>query len=186
MKYLLPCSCGQTVPIEVSQAGSRVQCACGTALEVPAMRLIRQLPEASATAAPPTARRQSWSLTRRLFFALGLVIAVGGLGTAGFFQFVRTGLNTEEQQWDDVATVHRDIDQMDVNKTWELWKIVRAESIGPYRPPQFILLQFFSAAWLKAVIGGLTALTVGAAIVLSTILVKPRAPAPARHQGKSS
>ena len=53
MRYLLPCSCGQSVGVEFRQAGGQVRCACGRVLEVPSLRTIRQLePEV----APPGRR----------------------------------------------------------------------------------------------------------------------------------
>lgn len=42
-KYLLPCSCGEKITIEISQAGQTVPCSCGNTLDVPTMQGIRQL-----------------------------------------------------------------------------------------------------------------------------------------------
>lgn len=42
-KYLLPCSCGKSVPVETSQAGSDVVCQCGETLKVPSMLKIKKL-----------------------------------------------------------------------------------------------------------------------------------------------
>jgi hypothetical protein len=44
MSYLLPCSCGQSVEIETSQAGQQVSCSCGATLQVPSMLQIKSLP----------------------------------------------------------------------------------------------------------------------------------------------
>jgi hypothetical protein len=87
---------------------------------------------------------------------------VAGLGTAAFFQFARSGLDTQEQpSWDNTEEVHRDIDQMNIEQTWELWKLVRDQSIGPYRPPTFIVSRLWSAAWFRTVIAGLAAAGIG-------------------------
>ncbi len=43
-KYLLPCSCGKTVPVETSQAGGEVRCDCGQVLKIPSLSNIKKLP----------------------------------------------------------------------------------------------------------------------------------------------
>ncbi len=42
--YLLPCACGNSVPVDIGQAGGRVVCSCGTQLDVPTLRQLRHLP----------------------------------------------------------------------------------------------------------------------------------------------
>ena len=69
--YLLPCSCGKTVPVEVRQAGGRVTCSCGTQLEVPALRQLRQLPQQQAVGQPRSA--SSWG-TRQGWVAVSLIV----------------------------------------------------------------------------------------------------------------
>jgi len=49
LKYLLPCSCGQDVPIETSQAGGNVLCNCGLSVQVPSLLKIKKLQLASET-----------------------------------------------------------------------------------------------------------------------------------------
>jgi len=44
MKYLLSCSCGQSVEVEPSQAGQTVVCVCGATLLVPSMLQVKALP----------------------------------------------------------------------------------------------------------------------------------------------
>ncbi|MGL6195868.1 MAG: hypothetical protein ACRC2T_13715 [Thermoguttaceae bacterium] len=44
-KYLLPCTCGESVPIETTQAGQTVTCSCGLQLQVPTLLKIKKLPE---------------------------------------------------------------------------------------------------------------------------------------------
>jgi hypothetical protein len=180
MKYLLPCSCGQSVAIEVSQAGDRVRCACGNTLDVPAMRLIRQLPPAAADAPQKQRLRdRSWSLVQRLIFAAGLLLAVGGLGTAAFYQFWRTRLITDETPWDNLEQAHQDIDQMGVEKAWELWLLVRTDNIGPYSPPGFVRGRHASDTWYKVIVGALSTAGVGAFLAACALVVGPRAKPPA-------
>jgi hypothetical protein len=46
--YLLTCECGKSVSVEIGQAGERVNCQCGRALDVPPLRKLRHLPVAAA------------------------------------------------------------------------------------------------------------------------------------------
>ncbi len=72
-QYLLPCPCGQTIPVEISQAGQLVTCvSCNEQIEVPTMREIRQLEpvESPADERSPT----EWTTLRNLFFAGGFAI----------------------------------------------------------------------------------------------------------------
>jgi hypothetical protein len=175
MKYLLPCSCGKSVAVEVSLAGQTVRCACGNVLEVPAMRLIRQLPMADAATSNRPPRDLSWSLPQGLLFAVGLALMVGGLATAAYFQLGRARLDTDEKPWDNIAQAHRTIDQMNIDQTWELWKIVRTERIGPYVPPAFVMYRYVSAYWLKNVISGMVVAVVGLVVMLSAFFARSKA-----------
>lgn len=175
MKYLLPCSCGESVAVEVGQAGQSVRCTCGNTLAVPAMRLIRQLSPASATTSTTHLRDRTWSRTQRLLFTGGLAVLVGGLGTAGFFQLGRAGLETEAIPWDNLERSRQDIDQMSIGETWELWTIARTDAIGPYAPPLFIRHQFLSAKWRRVVVGSLVVAAVGLVVLLSAFLGRRRA-----------
>ncbi len=189
MKYLLPCSCGQSTAIEVSQAGQSVRCTCGKTLDVPTMRLIRQLPPAEEVPAKTRARDRRWSLRQRLFFSGGLALLMGGLLSAAFFQIGRAGLETEERPWDNLERAYQDIDAMNIEQTWELWTNVRDDSIGPYNPPSFIRHRLWSARWFRAVAISLIVSGIGLVLTLSSFFARPQSPArrpaqPARRPQK--
>jgi hypothetical protein len=78
MKYLLPCDCGKSIGIELSQAGQTVACSCGKKLDVPAMRAIRMLEPDEQIEAAPTKRE--WSAAHGAVFAVGSLLLVFGLG----------------------------------------------------------------------------------------------------------
>jgi hypothetical protein len=67
--YLLPCSCGQKLPVSVRHAGHMIRCACGAQLEVPTLRGLRQLEPAEAR---PQAGR-TWGGRQQLAFVLATV-----------------------------------------------------------------------------------------------------------------
>ena len=78
--YLLPCSCGRDVSVSVSMAGQTVRCECGTELEVPTLRGLRQL----APAVESHGRRaRSWSDRQRVTFVL-LVVGLAAGAVAGY------------------------------------------------------------------------------------------------------
>ena len=58
MKYLLPCKCGQSVEIELGQAGQTVVCACGENLLVPSMLQVKALPAAPEKPASQRSRKK--------------------------------------------------------------------------------------------------------------------------------
>ena len=76
--YLLPCSCGKSIPIDTSQAGQEVRCSCGQSQEVPTLRGIRQLLQAEQAVTQQHRVKKPWSNKRTIWFAVGLTtIAVG-------------------------------------------------------------------------------------------------------------
>lgn len=166
MKYKLPCSCGQTIPVEVSQAGQTVRCSCGANVEVPAMRLIRSLPVVEAVGPAKPAVDAPWPILQSLTFAVGMLLFVGGLGVAGYYQWGRTNLYTEEMKWDNLEESHARIDGFTIVEAWEGWTVLRDGSIGPYTPPVFVVHRLFSEYWLKYVLGSLIVAAVGLAMVI--------------------
>ena len=44
MKYQLPCSCGESIPLDITQAGQTVTCRCGEAQQAPSLLKTKKLP----------------------------------------------------------------------------------------------------------------------------------------------
>jgi hypothetical protein len=82
-KYLLPCSCGNKTPVDVSQAGTRVRCTCGADLEVPTLRGLKRLAQAVPEAAGKVAvgAESPWGARQRVAF-IGALLFVIGVATA--------------------------------------------------------------------------------------------------------
>ncbi len=131
--YKLACPCGKEHPVEASQAGRSIECACGNRLNIPSMLKIRRLPlwdgepaaepaapagtEAPAaaekcaapvpekTAAPAPAAPAAARKAKLPAARKGLAIA----GTLGFFLFtallIRTGV--KPPQLIDVLNIQR-------------------------------------------------------------------------------
>jgi hypothetical protein len=64
--YLLTCECGNSLKVDVGQAGGQVACSCGKRLDVPTLRNLRHLPQAKddapQTAAAWNARKGATSI----------------------------------------------------------------------------------------------------------------------------
>jgi len=73
--YLLPCSCGKEVSIELRQAGETVRCECGQACAVPTMREVRCLRPAPASETTPADTKPAWGNSQR-FLVAGLVVVL--------------------------------------------------------------------------------------------------------------
>jgi len=76
--YLLPCPCGNKVPVDGGQAGAKISCTCGKQLTVPTFRALKELEmEAQAVASAAVAREApAWSTGRGMLFSFGLLVSV--------------------------------------------------------------------------------------------------------------
>lgn len=83
IKYLLPCSCGREIPIEATQAGEEVVCACGAKLEVPTLLKLNTLKRVGIPAESPKRRpaRAAWGVRQQLIL-IGILIAAAGAAWA--------------------------------------------------------------------------------------------------------
>ncbi|MDR2438082.1 MAG: hypothetical protein LBE12_01770 [Planctomycetaceae bacterium] len=76
LKYLLPCSCGRSLEIEISQAGQQVTCSCGQTQRVPSLLKIKSLPVAEEKEAGnselPKQKNKTGKM-RQVFFLLGVI-----------------------------------------------------------------------------------------------------------------
>jgi hypothetical protein len=75
-KYLVECTCGNKLPVEIGQAGSQIACSCGNLVDVPTLRKLRHLPPAEIEVARPAS---TWSarkgvITASLLLAGGLAL----------------------------------------------------------------------------------------------------------------
>ncbi len=77
-KYLLPCSCGESIALDVAQAGQTVTCGCGKPQQAPSLLKMKNLATVEETA--PTSSQTSESFNTRLFFqVLGVIILIPSL-----------------------------------------------------------------------------------------------------------
>lgn len=115
-RYLLPCSCGQETPVEASQAGQLVTCACGAQQEVPTLlRLsaLKRAPESEATAPKPQRR---WGLRQRLVLV--------GAGIALFF-LALAALKYSWRPREEYVLTHSRLESLNYMGVWAIWQDLR-------------------------------------------------------------
>lgn len=84
--YLLTCSCGKTVPVDLGQAGGQVSCSCGTQLDVPTLRQLRHLPRAAEPENPRS--RGVWGARQGIMTA-SLLAAAAFFAWSGYVWWTR-------------------------------------------------------------------------------------------------
>ena len=78
MKYLLPCSCGESIPLDITQAGQTVTCRCGAAQQAPSLLNIKKLQIAEGDS--PSSSARSSTFNAQLFFrSLGCFVLIPSL-----------------------------------------------------------------------------------------------------------
>jgi hypothetical protein len=65
-KYLVECTCGNKLPVEIGQAGGRITCTCGNLVDVPPLRKLRHLQAETTTVERP---KSTWSARKGVITA---------------------------------------------------------------------------------------------------------------------
>ena len=128
MKYLLPCTaCGQKTPVATGQAGQTIHCACGSALDIPSIRALRQLePVAEAPAAP------LWNKQKGLLF-VGSAIALCSVAFCGAILFFRPSLGNFSMNVSvDKEAVDREVDSLPLADGYARFSLATAAGSSGY------------------------------------------------------
>ena len=75
MKYLLPCSCGESIPLDLTQAGQTVTCHCGKSQQAPSLLKIKKLQPLNKDSAS-TSRTVSTFNSQFFFLCLGCIVSI--------------------------------------------------------------------------------------------------------------
>jgi len=110
IKYLLPCSCGEKLEIESTQAGQILRCSCGKDVEVPTMQGIRRLEQVvvATNESRPASSFGGAALGIALF---GLIVLLAG-GSLMYWTYSRRPIMVE-------------MDQVSPWDTWLMWQSLR-------------------------------------------------------------
>ncbi|MBM4089603.1 MAG: hypothetical protein FJ276_09260 [Planctomycetes bacterium] len=82
-RYLLPCSCGQAIPVTTAQAGETVRCACGAEISVPSYREIRTLEPADTGKSASRRPARHWTGRHRRIL-IGCLVTAASLAFFGY------------------------------------------------------------------------------------------------------
>lgn len=157
-KHLLPCSCGNQIPVDLPQAGSRVRCTCGAELEVPTLLGLKRLTRADHDATTDAKTKPVWGTRQRLVF-FGAILTVVGISGACWFFYTRPRIV-------DVA----DYPPWPALQLWESLKMGVDLPPSPVEKAMFALLKQHHQ-WT---IAGLVLAAVGALIACASLLVRPQ------------
>jgi len=147
VKYLLPCSCGEKVAVESTQAGQNILCSCGKTMEVPTMQGLRQLEQAIDTTDEPKTTSPFGGVVVGLAL-FGLVI-LGAGGALTCWMYTR-------------RPVLPDIDYASPWDTWAMWHSLRdgvrlpEYSDSPYLQAKKVYDQYMTVGIVIMVVGIVT------------------------------
>jgi hypothetical protein len=165
--YLLPCQCGQRIPVEATQSGQEVTCPCGRRLEVPTMRKLSTL---ERTRRPERTRPPSTSWgARQAVFLLGVIITLAGLAFAAYLYLKRPQIPP--------------VVDLNPRQTWIVWQ----QEIRPglTQPPPWegqYLAGVKTYRVLLGTAGSVAAL--GTLVIFSSLLIPRRRPLRAKRPGR--
>jgi hypothetical protein len=122
-KYLVECSCGNKLPVEIGQAGGRITCTCGNLVDVPPLRKLRHLPTETTVVERPTS---TWSARKGVITAcLILAGALAIINAWSWFTQPKVPLFDPVAYQRDV--VEERLKKMTPTQSWLMW-------IEYYRP----------------------------------------------------
>ncbi|HTN74497.1 MAG TPA: hypothetical protein VL096_04595 [Pirellulaceae bacterium] len=174
-KYLLPCSCGRSIPIEISQAGQSVTCTCGQTIDVPAMRTIRTFATASPEgAAPQRKEAPAWSQLQGLLFAGGVLLALIMAALASYCGYIVSQVDVREPPVEWEVELMKEFDKVPIDQMYEVFREIQKEGIGPRQPPPHVMRQRFAKTYQQGMIGALIGVGAGLLIAGSSFVIKPK------------
>ncbi|MDZ4781314.1 MAG: hypothetical protein SGJ19_13750 [Planctomycetia bacterium] len=114
-KYLLPCACGNQIPVEPTDAGLNVTCSCGATIKVPNTRSIFALPRLTTAEPEDTdASAAKWGLCYQLLTAGLVCVLCSGLAL-GYLIYTKP-VNPVE------SMARYEIQRMPINVLVGLWQ----------------------------------------------------------------
>jgi hypothetical protein len=137
-RYLLPCDCGRKLVIDAAQAGEQVRCECGVTQVAPTLRGLAALePASEPTAAERAAARRGAdrALKTDLAFAVCLFLLIGSVVALVPLVVIWLQLDTSFNIDSDVEYGNQQIDQLTIDRTWEVWTELQEAGLQPREVP---------------------------------------------------
>ena len=150
IKYLLPCSCGNNIPIETTQAGQSVVCSCGRTIDIPSMQGVRRLPQVRDSL------EQRGSASAYGGVAVGLaILALVILGIGGTLMYRAR------------APIFIPMEYQSPFDTWLMWQDLKEGVRVPeyaesdYQRARRAYRQYMAISWVVIIVGGLLLASAG-------------------------
>jgi hypothetical protein len=173
-KYLLPCDCGQLIPIEGSQAGQPLTCSCGQTLVAPGMRAMRELKPQQTEVDPEKRSEGQWNPIAGTTFVAGAVVAVVALVVIGFATISRTLLQPHLPVRDELQ-VQQWLEEIEASQPTELiaiWKDTVDRGLTEREGSPWQQLRQESQKYLRVGLIGGAVLAIGVALAASSVFLK--------------
>lgn len=117
-KYLLPCTCGNRVEVDATQAGLMVECTCGSKLKVPSMRGLAECERVEEQAQSSTS---NWGAGHGLLLLGGVVFLLGAVFAVYCWQVAEYNNKIEFTVSVDRDAHRQDVDEMTPGQLWIEW-----------------------------------------------------------------
>jgi hypothetical protein len=124
MSYLVPCpKCGTQLPVELGMSGETLRCSCGSPVEVPTLRVLRDLPRTDEVDEGP-----GWTW-RHGVMVLGAMLAVFGIAMGLYLVRNQYQMQPDKEwdNWQKYASVADD---------WKMWRYFQRDGISGGMNPQ--------------------------------------------------
>lgn len=188
-QHQFPCeNCGQTIPITVTMAGSRLACPhCGHEMTAPKMGVIRSLPLVPSTGPARVVGKRQWTAASGLLFSMGFLCIVIGL-VGGYLSYQKYRVPADQlatfreagggalPDYSSLAAFEESGKQLSVDELWTAWLDALKEDLSEWQPSRIrYLLDQMEEIWVY-VVGFLSAAGVGVAMCLASFFLMTRAP----------
>ena len=158
--YLLTCQCGQKLPVDASQAGLRIRCACGAEPQVPTLRGLAALERATASLTGP--RPSAWGPRQAVAF-LGLSLLTLAVAAAATLWFTSPKFPEFHYDQRDRQDIEQSVNGLSIQESLELFASMRQDmppggelpSIAEYQAKATVHRRCMVATIVVAGIGGL-------------------------------
>jgi hypothetical protein len=175
MKYLLPCTCGESIVVEVSQAGQHITCKCGQSVEVPTMRGIRALAPAVEENAKEAAIRRpagTWSETQGFIFGFGALLAIAGIAAAIYYFYWVIVIDVQPPTQEEFEQFYAKAVDLPVDEMYELYTTkIRGTELGPPEPPFYVRAMRLEAEYFRNGIIAAVVTVVGLLTMISSFFL---------------
>lgn len=170
--FLLPCpACHNKTTIDLGQAGDRVICACGEAINVPTLREVRRLEQVEVKSKQRT--RSDWSFRQGLML-VGLALLLAGSIPAIYF-YVTKPVEPSMDVPEVTAALQADLDQMPLVTTWFYYQRLLSQGLIRVEGPEMLYYQTAYRAFSVRLAAALGAAAVGLLmLIVGWTLKKPQ------------